>query len=262
MWLRIWVAPCALALALVLACRSENVDPARTHAELGRVTQELSEEHAEQVRCNNLLTNLSQNLDATREELALAKSQREEIAQRRLAFEKLKVALQPLIASGKAVPVTSGSLMSFNLSAAVLFPSGDANVSAEGEQALEPLAKMLAEFPDLHFMIAGHTDAQPLVKGKFADNWELSTQRALQVMRVLVAQGASATHLAVAGYGATAPADPNQTAEGLAHNRRIEIVLVPGAAAAPPPEATGSGDASIAPPPSTAAASPPSDGDP
>ncbi len=258
MWLRTWVAPCALALA----CRSENVDPAQTNAELGRVTQELSEEHAEQVRCNNLLTNLSQNLDATREELALVKSQREEIAQRRLAFEKLKVALQPLIDSGKAVPVTSGSLMSFNLSAAVLFPSGDANVSEDGQQALEPLAKVLAEFPDLHFMIAGHTDAQPLVKGKFADNWELSTQRALQVMHVLVAQGASAKHLAIAGYGATAPADPNQTAEGRAHNRRIEIVLVPGAAAALPPEAAGSGDASVAPPPSTAAAVPPADGDP
>jgi chemotaxis protein MotB len=258
MSLRSWVAPCAL----VLACRSENADPAQTNAELGRVTQRLSEEHAEQVGCNNLLTNLSKNLDATREELALVRSQREEIAQRRLAFEKLKVALQPLIDSGMAVPVTSGSQMSFNLSAAVLFASGDANVSAEGQQALEPLAKVLAEFPDLHFMIAGHTDAQPFVKGKFADNWELSTQRALHVVRVLVAQGASAKHLAIAGYAATAPADANETAEGRAHNRRIEIVLVPGAAATPPPEAAGSGYPSVALPPSTDAAAPPSDGAP
>lgn len=258
MGLRSWVAPCALALA----CRSENADLAQTNAELGRVTQQLSEEHAEQVGCNNLLTNLSKNLEATREELALVRSQREEIAQRRLAFEKLKVALQPLIDSGKAVPVTSGSQMSFNLSAAVLFPSGDAKVSAEGQQALEPLAKVLAEFPDLHFMLAGHTDAQPLAKGKFADNWELSMQRALQVAHVLVAQGASDKHLAVAGYGATAPADANETADGRAHNRRIEIVLVPGAAATPPPEAAGSGDASVAPPPSTDAAAPPSDGAP
>lgn len=259
MLLRSWVAP--WVCALVFACRSgsENADPAQTNAELGRVTQQLNEEHAEQVRCNNLLTNLSKNLDATREELALVKSQREEIARRRLAFEKLKVALQPLIDSGKAVPVTSGSQMSLNLSAAVLFASGDANVSAEGQQALEPLTKVLAEFPDLHFMIAGHTDAQPLAKGKFADNWELSTQRALQVVRVLVAQGASAKHLAIAGYGATAPADANETPEGRAHNRRIEIVLVPGAAATPAPEAAGSGDASVAPPPSTDTAAPPSD---
>lgn len=255
MRLRSWVAPCAL----VLACRSESADPAQTNAELGRVTQQLSDEHVEQVRCNNLLNNLSKNLDATREELALVKSQREEIAQRRLAFEKLKIALQPLIDSGKAVPVTSGSQMSFNLSAAVLFASGDANVSPEGQQALEPLVRVFAEFPDLHFMIAGHTDAQPLVKGKFTDNWELSTQRALQVVRVLVAQGAPAQHLAVAGYGATAPADANETAEGRAHNRRIEIVLVPGAAATAPPEAAGSRDTSVASPPSTDAAAPPSD---
>jgi chemotaxis protein MotB len=258
--LRSWVAPYVCVLAL--ACRSENVDPAQTNAELGRVTQQLSEEHAEQVSCNNLLSNLSNNLDATREELALVKSQREELAQRRLAFEKLKLALQPLIDSGQAVPVTSGSQMSFNLSAAVLFASGGANVSAEGQQALEPVAKVLAEFPDLHFMIAGHTDAQLLVKGKFADNWELSTQRALQVVRVLVAQGASDKHLAIAGYGATAPADANETPEGRAHNRRIEIVLVPGAAAMPPPEAAGSGDASVAPPSPTDAAAPPSDGAP
>jgi chemotaxis protein MotB len=257
MRLRSWVAPFVCALAL--ACRSESVDPAQTNAELGRVTQQLSEEHAEQVSCNNLLTNLSKNLDATREELALVKSQREEIAQRRQAFEKLKVALQPLVDSGKAVPVTSGSQMSFNLSAAVLFASGDANVSAEGQQALEPIARVLAEFPDLHFMIAGHTDAQPLAKGKFADNWELSARRALQVVRVLVAQGAPARHLAIAGHGATAPADANETAEGRAHNRRIEIVLVPGAAATPTPEAAGSGDASVAPRPSTDAAAPPSD---
>jgi chemotaxis protein MotB len=255
MRLRSWLAPCAL----VLACRSDNADLAQTNAELGRVTQQLSEEHAEQVSCNNLLTNLSKNLDATREELALVKSQREEIAQRRLAFEKLKAALQPLIDSGKAVPVTSGSQMSLNLSAAVLFASGDANVSAEGQQALQPIARVVAEFPDLRFLIAGHTDAQALVKGKFADNWELSTQRALQVVRVLVAQGAPGRHLAIAGYGATAPADANETAEGRAHNRRIEIVLVPGAAATPPPEAAGSGDASVAPPPSTAAAAPPPD---
>jgi chemotaxis protein MotB len=257
MRLRSWVAPCGCALAL--ACRSESADPSQTNAELGRVTQQLSEEHDEQVRCNNLLTNLSKNLDATREELALVKSQRDEIAQRRLAFEKLKIALQPLIDSGKAVPVTSGSQMSFNLSAAVLFGSGDANVSAEGHLALEPLTRVLAEFPDLQFLIAGHTDAQPLAKGKFADNWELSTQRALQVVRVLVAQGAPARHLAIAGYGATVPADVNETPEGRAHNRRIEIVLVPGAAATPAPAPAGSGGPSAVPPPSTDAAVPPSD---
>jgi hypothetical protein len=54
MGLRSWGAPCACVL--VLACRSENADPAQTNAELGRVTQQLSEEHAEQVSCNNLLT--------------------------------------------------------------------------------------------------------------------------------------------------------------------------------------------------------------
>ena len=54
MGLRSWFAPCACVL--VLACRSENADPAHPDAELVRMTPQLSEEHAEQVHCNNLLT--------------------------------------------------------------------------------------------------------------------------------------------------------------------------------------------------------------
>jgi hypothetical protein len=68
MRLRSWFAPCACVL--VLACRSENADPAHTNVELGRMTQQLSEEHADQVHCNNLLTIPSKNLEATRESSA------------------------------------------------------------------------------------------------------------------------------------------------------------------------------------------------
>src|SRR5262245_19872850 len=182
------------------------LDPTATNAQLGRLTQQLADEHAERTRCDTLLENLSRNLNGTRDELAMVKGQRDEIAQRRLVFEKLKVALKPLIDSGQAMPVTNGAQMSLNLSAAVLFGSGESAVSSEGQEAFAPVAKVLGKFTDTRFVIAGHTDGAPIANIKtvhYFDNWELSTQRAMNVLRVLLARGASAKNLSVAGYGDT-----------------------------------------------------------
>src|SRR5262245_33499065 len=195
---------------LASACPHDpGLDPTQTNAQLGRLTQQLADEHVERTRCDTLLDNLSKNLNGTREELASVKQQRDEIAQRRLVFEKLKVALKRLIDSGQATPVTNGGQMSLNLSAAVLFGSGEAIVSPEGQEALAPVAKVLASFPEARFVIAGHTDAAPVANAKnvhYLDNWELSAQRAMNVLRVLIAEGASPKNLSVAGYGETQPA--------------------------------------------------------
>jgi chemotaxis protein MotB len=236
------------------ACTREPApDPATTNAALGRLTQQLADEHAERTRCDELLETLSKNLNGTRDELAAVKQQRDEIAQRRLVFEKLKTALKPLIDSGQAVPVSNGSAMSFNLSAAVLFGSGESLVSSAGQEALAPVAKVLADFTDTRFVIAGHTDSAPIGNLKnqhYIDNWELSSQRALQVVRALVARGASPKNLSIAGYGDTQPAMANTTGEGRRANRRIEIVLVAGAAtpdeASPKPAAPAPRDAATA----------------
>ena len=226
--------PALVYIWLAVGCRTESADPTQTNAQLGRCTQQATEEHAERVRCEDLLDNLTKNLSSTREELAAVKAQRAEIAQRRLVFEQLKTALKALVEAKKAVPVTNGNQMSINLSAAALFAPGEASVSSEGQAAMAAIGPILAKFPTVRFMIAGHTDAAPIVKGVFSDNWALSTQRALQVARVLIGAGASPNNLVVAGYGDTLPTDTNDTQEGRRNNRRIEIVLVPGAAVVEP----------------------------
>jgi len=230
----------ALCICLSVACRrQEAADPAETNAAVGRLTQSLDDERADRVRCDNLLDNLSRNLDSTRDELLAVRRQRDEIAQRRTVFDELKIALAPLLTAGTAVAVSNGNLMSFNLSATVLFASGEAKLSSAGQEALAPVAQVLASFPSVRFMIAGHTDSAPMIKGPLLDNWELSVARALEVMRVLVAHGASPKNLAIAGYADTMPAAPNDTSEGRQANRRIELVLVPGATTVEPTETSG-----------------------
>jgi chemotaxis protein MotB len=98
--------------------------------------------------------------------------------------------------------------------------------------------------------VEGHTDDVP-AGGAYPTNWELSTARALAVVRFLQSQGIDPSRLAAAGYGEYRPIAPNDTAEGRSQNRRIEIVL---AAAEESPPAT---PATPAPPPPAAPASKP-----
>jgi chemotaxis protein MotB len=75
--------------------------------------------------------------------------------------------------------------------------------------------------------VAGHTDNQPIRTKRFPNNWHLSTARASSIVEFLIEQGIPAENLAAAGYGEFDPIAENETADGRATNRRIEIILVP-----------------------------------
>lgn len=114
----------------------------------------------------------------------------------------------------------------------VLFAQGQANIAVEGEQQLKKLAVALtqiaAEIPediDWVLQVEGHTDDIPVRAGRFADNWDLSTERALSVVRFLARQGLPANRLAAAGYGEFQPLDSAGTDEARRRNRRIEMKL-------------------------------------
>jgi len=117
----------------------------------------------------------------------------------------------------------------------VLFPPGDATVSAEGTAALAKLAdaikQLQSEIPaDINWVlrIDGHTDKRPINTPEFPSNWELSAARAIAVTKYLVAAGVSAQHLVAAGFGDSRPIDPGDTDEAYAKNRRIEFKLTDG----------------------------------
>jgi len=117
--------------------------------------------------------------------------------------------------------------MVIEMSSNILFASGSADLSNEGEQTLSEVATVLRDIPNRDFQVAGHTDNVPIRRSRFRNNWELSSARALQVVEYLQEQGVDPRHLSAAGYSEFAAAESNDTEEGRTANRRIEIVLMP-----------------------------------
>ena len=122
------------------------------------------------------------NLTTTRQELEALRKWKGDAAKRMQTFRDMSAKLQKMVDAGKlGVRVRDGRLV-MRLPQDVLFPSGVADLSREGELALMEVAVILRQFPDRRFMVAGHTDNQP-VKEPYKDNWELSMARALVVTR-------------------------------------------------------------------------------
>ena len=113
----------------------------------------------------------------------------------------------------------------------VLFPAGGADMSQPGQDQIRQLAVTLkviaAEIPpDVNWLLRvdGHADRQPTT-GRFASNWELSASRAINVVKLLNAEGIPANRLAATGFGDNQPLDAADTPDAYARNRRIELRL-------------------------------------
>jgi chemotaxis protein MotB len=126
--------------------------------------------------------------------------------------------LQVLLRSGRMVLVMPND---------VLFDSGKTVIKPGGKQALAQVASVLATLGGRDFQVAGHTDDQPIRFSGFASNWELSSERALRVVELLLDSGMKAESLSAAGYGEFDPVAENNSPENRAKNRRIEITLEP-----------------------------------
>ena len=111
----------------------------------------------------------------------------------------------------------------------LLFNSGSWAVNADGRQAVNQLGNVLAQNPDISVLIEGHTDNVPYGgNGPLKDNWDLSTKRATAIVQILRNNNnIDPQNLTAAGRGEYAPVASNDTAEGKAKNRRIEVILTP-----------------------------------
>ena len=114
----------------------------------------------------------------------------------------------------------------------VLFESGEALLGAAGQQQMANLAKTLVELEadipdtiDWILRVDGHTDRVPISTTRFASNWELSTARAISVVRYLIDAGVPAKRLAATGFGEYQPLDPRNDEIAYRRNRRIELKL-------------------------------------
>lgn len=114
----------------------------------------------------------------------------------------------------------------------VLFPSGSATLTPEGLAAMDQLAIAIADLArtippeiDWALQVDGHTDVRPIASFQFPSNWELSTARAVSVVKYLVSRGVPAAHLVAAGHGEFQPLEKGSDEESLRRNRRIELKL-------------------------------------
>ena len=109
------------------------------------------------------------------------------------------------------------------ISDVVLFPPGEATMSREGLNIMKKIAAVLAQF-NYHIKIAGHTDNTPIRTAKYPSNWELSANRACEVVRFLADAGIDPAQMSAEGYAEYRPIAQNTTPESRAQNRRVEIV--------------------------------------
>lgn len=108
-----------------------------------------------------------------------------------------------------------------------LFDSGKADIKQESRELGTAIANMLAMYPDYEIIVAGHTDNQPISTYEFESNWELSAKRAIRFMNVLLQNDKlDVRKIGSTGYAEFRPVDTNDTAEGRARNRRVEVSII------------------------------------
>ncbi len=145
--------------------------------------------------------------------------------------EELNKSLQDEIAKGDIRIQRVRDRLKINMVDSILFDSGRAQVKPDGLEVLKRVSEILKDVANKQIRIEGHTDIVPIgpkIVGRFPTNWELSTARATSVVRYFIDKGGvRETTLSAVGYAYNQPVASNDTKEGRAANRRIEIVLYP-----------------------------------
>jgi chemotaxis protein MotB len=183
--------------------------------------------------------NAAQSKEMTDEQ----KAQLAEATDRAKTLDDLQTKFKRMIDAGHLKVTTRHGRVVLQLHNDVLFDTGEADVKPAGKTALAEIAATLRGVGAKRFQVAGHTDNQPITTDKkklFPTNWELSTARAIAVVKLLTSEGVDPSTLSAAGYGPYDPVSPNGTPDGQAKNRRIEITLVPNVTALVPPAAAPS----------------------
>jgi len=144
--------------------------------------------------------------------------------------EQLLDKMKSEIAQGQVTVSELKGRLTINIVDSILFDSGRAEVKTHGLAVLQKVVDILQAVKDKTVRIEGHTDNTPIrgaLINKYGSNWELSAARAVNVTRFLQEKGLEPDLLMAAAFGEYRPVASNDTAEGKAMNRRIEIILVP-----------------------------------
>ncbi len=183
-----------------------STDAANKQSQLSKSQQELADQ---QKRLEQLQSLMDQQRKATQE-----------------IRKKMTDALVGFNSNELTVSVKNGKVY-VSLQENLLFPSGSAVVNPKGKEALGKLAEVLNVNPDITVNIEGHTDSIP-IRGKYKDNWDLSTARANSIVRILTTDyKVDPVRVVASGHSQFDPVQSNSTPDGRALNRRTEIILSP-----------------------------------
>ncbi len=182
----------------------------------------------------NLLTAESQRLSKLQTELNDRTQTIQELEQLIATKEAKMNALKNAVSNalkgfeGKGLTVThKNGKVYVSMENKLLFDSGSWAVGMQGVDAVEKLAQVLIQNPDIEVLIEGHTDNVPYSGPLVLDNWDLSVKRATAIVRILQNKGVKPLQITAAGRSEYLPIQSNMNSEGKAKNRRIEIILAP-----------------------------------
>jgi len=205
-------------------------DFSELRAQNGHLEEELQQLEARLRHVERLKKELEQ-VRAAREaqESKLAKVRREVQTVSR-EIDRITKALEEKF--GKSLVVTQHQdRLVLTMLGQVLFESGKAQLTPLGLDIMKQVGEVLATLPNKNIQVEGHTDSNPIygrLQQQYPTNWELSTARATTVLRFLIEQtGMNPKDFSATGYADTRPAVQNNSEEGQAQNRRVEIVLYP-----------------------------------
>ncbi len=137
------------------------------------------------------------------------------------------VALQTRLRSRNADLRIESAGIVISLPQAILFPPGQARIQSSALPLVEEIAGVIRGIPN-RISLIGHSDRTPIRNKRFESNWQLSTARSLKLLDLLTAEfGIPEDRLSIASFGSHQPKTTNETPEGRAANRRVEIVILP-----------------------------------
>ncbi len=149
-------------------------------------------------------------------------------AEARMAdYRRLLEKLKKMMDAGTLQVKVRNGMMLVQMSSDVVFAPAATGIKDEAKAALVELAQTLASFTDRRFLVIGHSDSTPIRSARFPSNWELSTQRAVEVVKLLVDSGVRPESISAAGWAEFDPLVDNETPENRTVNRRVEIIFMP-----------------------------------
>ncbi len=205
-------------LGLILEARSDSLSEIIT--DLRQTISDMEVEQEDLSIKNAALQNDLENL---------AKEKEQEVMKMSSTYDELLSKMKSEIDMGQVTISELKGKLTVNLVDAILFDSGKTEVKDEGLEVLQKVIDILKNVTDKAIRIEGHTDNVKIggvLAQKYPTNWELSAARAVNVTRFLQAQGLNPEDLGAVAYGEYKPVADNETDEGKAQNRRIEIILV------------------------------------